>query len=63
MKNFINKISKGSKIALFLEILLLVQIVLIAFLAISNENINLDKYCKEHGYSHHSEISEYVVGE
>ena len=35
MKNFINKISKGSKWALFLEILLLVQILGMIYMVIN----------------------------
>ena len=56
MKDFIKKISKGSKLAFFLEILLLAQIIAIITLAITNESIDRDEYCSKHGYSHHGDI-------
>lgn len=53
MKKFINKITYGSKLALFLIILLLVQIVMIICLSIRNASIDEDTYCSEHGYQSH----------
>ena len=63
MKGFIDKISKGSKTVLFLEVLLLAQICFIVFCALRNENVDLEDYCKEHGYNHHSGVDIVEAGD
>jgi hypothetical protein len=63
MKGFIDKISKGSKVVLYFEILLLVQICMIVLFALRNGNVDLEDYCKEHGYNHHSGVDIVEAGD
>ncbi len=53
MKKIINKITNGSKLLLFLEILIVVQLVVIICLIMRNNSIDEDTYCSEHGYQTH----------
>ena len=47
---------KGSKLIIFLSVLLVIQIGLFIYLYSSNKSIDFETYCKEHGYSHGSDI-------
>ncbi len=57
MKKFINKISKGSKVALFLEILLLAQVIFYVYTYVGIPECNHD----EHQYPGH--ITDYSGGD
>jgi hypothetical protein len=47
---------KGSKLIIFLSVLLVIQIGLFIYLYSSNKSIDFETYCKEHGYNHGSDI-------
>ncbi len=47
---------KGSKLIIFLSVLLVIQIGVFIYLYSSNKSIDFETYCKEHGYSHGSDI-------
>lgn len=51
---------KDTKTIIFLSILLVVQIGCLVYLLYTKNSVDLDTYCREHGYSHGTDIS--VVG-
>ncbi len=52
MEENIQKSSSGSKVVPILKWLLFIQIILIVLCLVRNHNMNVDRYCSEHGYQH-----------